>query len=557
MAGAYSRHDEESGSNEAQSLLRNTDQATENGTIGRRVANNETSDTASNTSIDKPPGTARILLILGSIWISVFFAALDSTIVATLVAPISTDFNSFTLLSWLASGFLIANAALQPLSGKLTDIYGRRTGLILANIFFGMGTLICGLAKQEWVMILGRVLAGIGAGGLNAISTFVTSDLVPTRQRGMYQGMSNICYGVGSSLGGVFGGSMNDLWGWRSAFHFQVPFIALSTLLVAWNVRIPVKVTDKSRIKRVDFLGGITLILALVLLLLGLNSGGNTVPWTHPLVLTTIPLSAFFLCLFVYIEDQVAAEPVIPVRLLLNRTVISACLANWFITMSAFGVLYYVPVYFQIRGLSPTQAGARLIPNSIGAALSSLGSGLVMRWTGRYYYLNVFTENILVLAYTLIAANFHNNMSTWLPFIIIFMAGSGFGSMLTVTLIALISGVDQSQQAVVTSGLFVFRSTGSTIGITITSAVFQNVLKSRLWSKFGHEPNAEKIIRALRDNIQEINRVPASWRPGVLESYMNAMEAVWITILSTGVLGAVASLAMREYKLYNTMDRSK
>ena len=443
------------------------------------------------------------------------------------------------------------------MSGKLTDIYGRRTGLILSNIFFGVGTLICGLAKDQWVIILGRVIAGIGGGGLTAISTFVASDLVPTRQRGVYQGLGNICYGVGSSLGGVFGGSMNDLWGWRSAFHFQVPFIAFSTILVAFTVKIPVKVTDKSRIKRVDFLGAITLVFALVLLLLGLNSGGNTVPWTHPLVLTTLPLSVVFLCIFVYIEDRVASEPIIPVRLLLNRTVLSVCLANWFITMSAFGVLYYVPVYFQIRGLSPTQAGARLIPNSVGAAISSLVAGVFMRWTGKYYYLNVFIETVLVSAYALIAANFHHDMPAWLPFIIIFIAGFGYGSMLTITLIALISGVDQSQQAVITSASLAFRSTGSTIGITITSAVFQNVLKSKLWAKFGNEPNAEKIIRALRDNFREIHRVPTKWRPGVFESYMDAMEAVWLTILSTGLIGAVISLAMREHKLHNTMDRSK
>ena len=397
----------------------------------------------------------------------------------------------------------------------------------------------------------------MGAGGMNAISTFVASDLVPTRQRGVYQGLGNICYGVGSSLGGVFGGSMHDLWGWRSAFHFQVPFIAIATVLIFFNVRIPVKVTDRSRIKRVDFLGAITLISALVLLLLGLNAGGNTVPWAHPLVLTSLPLSVVFLCVFIYVEDQVAAEPVIPVRVLLNRTVLSACLTNWFTTMSVFAILYYVPVYFQIRGLSPTQAGARLIPNSVGGALGSLGTGLLMRWTGRYYYLNIFVESVLVLAYALIAAFFHYDMLAWPPFIILFMAGFGYGSMLTITLIALISGVQQSEQAVVTSASYAFRSTGSTLGITIASAVFQNVLKTSLWAEFGHEPDAEKVIRGLRDSIDEINRVPATWRQGVLESYMNALDAVWLAILGTGALGAVISLAMREYELHNSLDRSR
>lgn len=167
------------------------------------------------------PSTGQLLLVMGSIWFGTFLAALDSTIIATLSAPISASFNSLSLLSWLASAFFIANAALQPLSGRLTDILSRRTGLIFSNIFFAAGNLICGLATSEGVMILGRVIAGMGGGGLNAISTFVASDLIPLRRRGLWQGFGNISFGVGAGLGGIFGGWINDTWGWRKAFLIQ------------------------------------------------------------------------------------------------------------------------------------------------------------------------------------------------------------------------------------------------------------------------------------------------------------------------------------------------
>ena len=167
------------------------------------------------------PSTGKLLLVMASIWFGTFLAALDSTIVATLSAPISASFNSLSLLSWLASAYFIANAALQPISGRLTDILSRRTGLIFSNIFFAAGNLICGLATSERVMIFGRVVAGMGGGGLNAISTFVASDLIPLRRRGVWQGFGNISFGLGSSLGGVFGGWINDTWGWRKAFLIQ------------------------------------------------------------------------------------------------------------------------------------------------------------------------------------------------------------------------------------------------------------------------------------------------------------------------------------------------
>ncbi|KAJ9667266.1 hypothetical protein H2201_002467 [Coniosporium apollinis] len=507
------------------------------------------------TPIAKEPTTKELVITLCSIWVGVFLAALDSTVIATLSAPISTSFNSFTLLSWLASAYLIANAALQPLAGRLTDIFSRRAGLIFSNIFFAAGNLICGLAKSEWVIIFGRVVAGMGGGGLFAISTFVASDLVPLRKRGLWQGFGNICFGLGSGLGGVFGGWINDVWGWRVAFLVQVPFVVVSGILICFTVHIPVKEKNVSRIKRVDFLGAFTLVVTLVLLLLGLNSGGNVVSWTHPLVLTSLPLSAVFLLIFIYVEDGVASEPIIPVRLLLNRTVASACLTNWFTTMSVFALLYYGPIYFQVRGLSTTGAGARLIPQSVGAAVGSLGSGLIMRATGRYWLLNAITEGILVLSFALVAATFDLNTPAVPPFIYFFLGGLGYGGMLTVTLLALISAVDHEHQAVITSASYAFRSTGSTIGITIASAVFQNVLKKELWERFGDRKDAAGVIGRVRDSLDEVRHLPPEWKLGVLETYMDALRAVWWTMFGISLLGALISLLMREHVLHKNLAR--
>ena len=94
-------------------------------------------------------------------------------------------------MSWLASAYFIANAALQPLSGKLTDIFGRRAGLIFSNLLFAAGNLICGLATTSWVVVIGRVIAGCGGGGLTTIATFVASDLIPLRKRALWQGYSD------------------------------------------------------------------------------------------------------------------------------------------------------------------------------------------------------------------------------------------------------------------------------------------------------------------------------------------------------------------------------
>ena len=222
---ALTEHDNvEEYASETSPLLGNGDgKVTPDGESGQGGDTDNAGDSRgeNDAPLAEEPSTGKLLIVMSSIWFGTFLAALDATIIATLSAPISASFNSLSLLSWLASAYFIANAALQPLSGRLTDILSRRTGLIFSNIFFAAGNLICGLATSEGVMIFGRIVAGMGGGGLTAISTFVGSDLVPLRRRGVWQGFGNICFGVGAGLGGVFGGWINDTWGWRKAFLIQ------------------------------------------------------------------------------------------------------------------------------------------------------------------------------------------------------------------------------------------------------------------------------------------------------------------------------------------------
>jgi MFS family permease len=500
------------------------------------------------------PSLSRLVFILGSIYIGVFLGALDSTIIATLSASISTSFNSLALLPWLASAYLIANAACQPLAGRLTDIFSRGTGLVVSNFLFAAGNLICGLATSEWVMIAGRVVAGMGGGGLMAISTFVGSDLVPLRRRGVVQGVGNICYGTGAGLGGLFGGWVNDNWGWRIAFLSQVPLVVISGALVFFTVRIPPKKSESSKISRVDFSGAFMLVITLVLLLLGLTSGGNIVPWTHPLVLVSLSLSGVALASFVWIEARWAKEPILPVHLLLNRTVAAACLTNWFTVMVVFMGTFYIPVFFQVKGLSTTAAGMRLVPQSIGGSIGSLGCGLIMNHTGKYKILGLSTIATFVVGVGLLSTLTFTSPEGP-AFVYLFFVGMGYGGMLTVTLLATISSVSHDHQAVVTSATYAFRSTGATIGITIASAVYQNLLLTGLHQRFDGREGAEEEIQRIRNSLDELTNLPEGWKEGVFGAYEIALRGVFLTGLGIALLSVVTTSFIGEHKLHSTLSR--
>ncbi|KAI1377285.1 MFS general substrate transporter [Hypoxylon crocopeplum] len=496
----------------------------------------------------------KLWLILFTCWIGVFLGAIDSTIIATLSAPISSEFHSLSLLSWLATAYLISNAACQPISGRLTDIFGRGPGLVFSNIFFAAGNLICGLAKDENVMIFGRVIAGIGGGGLMSISTFLCTDLVPLRNRGVIQGIGNICYGGGAMLGGVFGGLVNDksAWGWRLAFLLQVPPVLVSACLVAYLVRIPPKVSEKSYLARIDFTGAFSLMVFLVLLLLGLNAGGNLVPWIHPLPLTTLPLSLAAFIGFIIWEAR-AKQPVIPVRLLLDRTVFTACMTNLLCSMVNMMALFYAPLFMQSRGSSATDSGLVILFAPIGICICSVGSGLIMKKTGRY---GILTVSLMVVS-IIILTTLDENSPEWPLMIAFLLLGAGYGAMLTITLLACLAAVDHSHQATVTSATYAFRSVGGTVGITVASAIYQNVLKTHLWERFGDLPGAAEEIRRIRDDLDELKHLPDGWYDGVIASFVEAFRSVWFTMLGLALLGLVSVSLMKQHKLHSTLSRSE
>jgi len=311
---------------------------------------------------------------------------------------------------------------------------------------FAIGNLICGFAQSEWVLIFGRLMAGIGGGGLMAIGTFVLSDVVPLRRRGLWQGLANIFFGTGSGIGGLFGGWINDTLGWRAAFFIQIPVTLAAIIMVFLTIKIPVvETSDKSKFRRIDFLGAISLFMTLVLGLLALSSGGNFVPWTHPLVLVSAPLSLVSFVIFLITELKYAAEPMIPIPLLYDRSVAGACLTNSLMSMSRFALLFYLPVFLQVQGYSPTQTGLRLLPGSIAVAIASMGSGIIVRLTGTYYKLGLSGQVINLAGMGMVAA-FTLATPAWPPYVAFFLVNIGFGTMLTSTILAILSSTEQKNQ---------------------------------------------------------------------------------------------------------------
>ncbi|PQE05680.1 MFS multidrug transporter protein [Rutstroemia sp. NJR-2017a BVV2] len=481
----------------------------------------------------------------------------NSTMVSTLVVPISGSFGSFKSLAWLGTSVAIPAsyswfigilyvgvATAQPLVGRLTEIYSRRSGLLTTNALFLLGTIGCGVAPSLSFLIAARTVAGIGAGGIYACTTVIMSDLLTHRQRGLVSGCINLCYGVFMSLGGLFGGWINDVWGWRTTFLVQIPIIFIAIMGVYLFVDIPRQPRPVPSWRRIDFMGAASLVGFLAFMLVGLNVGGNILPWVYPLVLVTLPLSALSLALFILVESnpKLTPEPIIPLHLVREKTVLSVGITYFFTHVSAFTIAYFLPVYFQLLGYSTTQAGLRFTPTSISDGVSALVTGIFLRVTGKFLILNRVLH-VLNIVGAVLFLNLSLYSKAWYYFLALVCAGAGFGGILNVNITSLVASVKREDQALAVSAAFVFRSAGSTLGVSLASTVFQNVLKKNLAIQLAGKIDADTIIRILRENFEVIWTLPGPTRELLHEGFM------WSFLLA-----ALASLGIEEKALSKTME---
>jgi MFS family permease len=284
--------------------------------------------------------------------------------------------HALSSTSWIATGYFLTLSAFQPLYGKLSDVFGRKQCLLLAYLIFGIGSTLCGLARNIGELIAARAFAGMGGGGINVVISILLSDIVTLRERGQWQGYVNVIYALGASAGAPLGGLLADSIGWRWAFIAQGPLCVAAFVAVALVLELPEQ--DRSgwreKILKVDFLGAAVLIVAIFGLLVGLDRGSN-VSWGSPYAIAGLCATPLFV-VFVLVEMYVAGNPFAPGRIILNRSLFACYLCNFFSFSGWLASLFFIPLYWQVIGdYSAAHAGLLLVPSICCGVSGSLIGG--------------------------------------------------------------------------------------------------------------------------------------------------------------------------------------
>ncbi|KAL4990944.1 major facilitator superfamily domain-containing protein [Aspergillus falconensis] len=420
-----------------------------------------------------PPPSKHVLAVITSSWIATFLAAADTTITATLSSTIASEFHSLSLLSWLGTAYLLGLTITQPLSGKLSDIFGRRACFCFTCCMFTLGNGLCALAPSKAMLIAARVIAGIGGGGCISISTFIISDNVALKSRGLWQGVASLVFTIGVGLGGVIGGAVGDRFGWRWAFGGIAPVSLVSCVLVGVFVADSERGNQsqgvRERLARVDFAGASTLVVSLVLLLVGLNEGARLGVTQQSTMLLASTLS---FTLFLLTERRWATEPIIPLSLFRRGAVTLTCLAASSLSSALYILLYYVPLYMQtILNHTASQTGLRMLPYSLGSGAGSVVIGLCIRQSNNKYALFAYLTPLCMLVAAAGFALLVPEMHWVVPEVYLLLNGVGVGGGLTTLVVALLSAAPHRMHATATAALYAFRSVGATVGLAVAGAV--------------------------------------------------------------------------------------
>ncbi|KAF9205160.1 hypothetical protein BGZ59_000616 [Podila verticillata] len=511
-------------------------------TTNRSSASTKSSKSSNHGNLDPGPPQVtdqgvvtlpfkQLIVVFVGLMLGVFLSSLDQTIVNVCTTKIANEFNALTEIPWVGTSYLLTSTCFQPLYGKFSDIFGRKPTFLFAITVFLIGSALCGAAQSMIMMIVARGIAGMGAGGIMSLVMIIITDIVSLRDRGKYQGMIGAVFGLSSVIGPLLGGVFVDKASWRWAFFINLPIGAI-TLAV-------------EKVKRIDILGSITLIIGLVMILLPLNWGGSTYEWNSPIVIGLMVGGFAVIGVFLLIEWKQALEPIIPFYLFKTRTNNAVFLTSFFIGMGFFGIMFFMPLFFQIvRQESATASGLEMLPLIVGLLLTSIGSGFMVSKYGQF---RPFIWIGLALSTTgtglLVLLNETSSKGEFIGYL--FINGCGLGFSMQTLMLAIQSAVATKDIAVATANATFFRTVGSVFGVAISGTVFNNAVKKNLGPLILENP-AIRIV--LTDSYKAPSFGPVL-EAQILHAYMLALRSAFIVCTPFMGIAFLCSLGIRHHKL--------
>ncbi|KAG9605530.1 MFS general substrate transporter, partial [Aureobasidium melanogenum] len=475
-------------------------------------------------------------------YLAMFLVAIDRTIIGTAVPAISNQFDSFGDIAWYESGFLLPLCALQLSFGLVYTYYATKWVLIILVSVFEIGSIVCASAPTSNVLIVGRVIQGIGGAGIGSGAIIMISMLVPLQARPKWTGGIGAVFGLASILGPLLGGYLTSIT-WRWCFWINVPIGGVSlACLVFFTPNTPPAIkaaaTWRGKLAQLDPLGFILIAPSVICLLFAIEWGGSKYSWNSAQVIALFVVFGTLLLAFIASQAWQGDKATLPPRVLRQRSIISASFASVGIGPVLVIYAFYLPIWFQvIQGKSPQKSGLSLLPLFLSNVLAVMMSGIATSIVGYYSPFLIVGSGIFIVGSALLTTwSVNTSAGIWIGYQII--AGAGLGSVLQGPNIAAQTVLPNRDVAIGLSFLqFINFFAGSTF-ITVSQTLLENGLISGL-KDILPDLDPSTISGGGASAIRDM--VSPDQLPIVLKVYNNSIRSVWYLGLGLACLVFVAS----------------
>ncbi|KII84128.1 hypothetical protein PLICRDRAFT_179806 [Plicaturopsis crispa FD-325 SS-3] len=493
----------------------------------------------------------KFLFVFSALMLTVFLVNLDQTIVATALPRIVSDFNALDLSTWIVTAYFSTDAGFMLAISQLLDFAPVKWVYLSAISLFEVGSVICGVAPSINVLIFGRAIAGLGAAGITICAIATIAQFTPLEKRPVLFALFGADLAIASIVGPLL-----DHVSWRWCFYINLPFgaIAAGAIFIWLPYRKGTALEEGTgnhlqRLARaLDWIGTILCLGLTTTLLLALQWGGTTSPWSSPTIIVLFAVFGVLLALFIVWEAYLGHRALLPFKIIYRPTQIGSCLEAFWLLLCLIVAIYYLPLWYQINGRTAVQSGIDILPFMLAYVIAAGAASGVASVTGRYWHM-LFASPFL----TAIGGGLWFSTDPWTPSAKLIgyqiILGIGVGASFQTTYVAIQADwADDPEKTTYASGVLTFISFfGGILGIGMAGAIFNNRLGVELATRVPDLP--QNLSAMVKESVTAIDTLPEEFRSQVVHAALTALSPVFLIVVASAILASIFSLMIGNHNI--------
>ncbi|MCU0586873.1 MAG: DHA2 family efflux MFS transporter permease subunit [Syntrophobacteraceae bacterium] len=458
------------------------------------------------------PQTSKWIVAL-TVILPTFLEVMDTSVVNVSLPHIQGSLSAgMDEVTWVLTSYLVANAIIIPITGWLASVFGRKRYLIFSITLFTVSSLLCGAAPSLEVLVIARILQGLGGGGLQPLSQAILLEAFPVAEHGVAMAVFGMGVVFAPILGPVVGGWITDNWAWRWVFYINLPFGIMAVAMAAMLIRDPPYIR-RARL-HIDRWGLFLIAVGLGCLQIVLDKGEREDWLDSTFIITLSVICIVALTLFVIVELR-AEHPVVDLRVFRDRTFAVGNVIMFMGFFTLFGGFVLLPLYAQtLMGYTAVWAGYILGPGGVASLFIMPVAGILMKRGARpktllSVGLSTMAVSLWLMSQLTLDADF---TSIALPR---FIQGFGIGLFFVPLAGSTYVNIPKEQMGNA-SGIFnLLRNLGGSFGVAVSATLLSQ--RSQLHQSFLVE-HVTPFNPALREYADQVSRALTGMAEGMTHS---------------------------------------